>query len=275
MSTQTITRSGSLPLSAAPPIRPTVPGLAPSAHKLALVIPTLRERGNIVAVLDEVRAALAPLSLAWEVLVVDDDSRDGTAEAVLSVCRADPRVRLLVRRGQRGLSGAILHGWQHTDATLLAAMDADLQHPPRLLPQLLQAIHDGHDLAIASRYARGGELGPWNPLRRLSSAAAVWATRPLQRQWLRICDPMSGYFVVRRSCVQHISFQPSGFKLLLEILVRGRLQSVREIPFVFGQRRAGSSKAGLRVALEYLRLLARLYRLRWSWQRDLRSAAAD
>ena len=259
----------------ATPERPAVRGAEPTPEKLALVIPTLREGGNILAVLDEVRAALAPLGISYEVLVVDDDSQDGTAETVSAICRRDSKVRLLVRKGEQGLSGAILHGWQRTDATILGVMDADLQHPPELLPALLRAILDGRDLAIGSRYARGGNLGQWNPARKLISAAAVWATWPLQKTWLRASDPISGYFLVRRHCVQHIEFQRTGFKLLLEILVRGRMRSVEEIPFVFGRRRAGCSKADMKVALEYALLLARLYRTRYGLGRLLHSAAAD
>jgi dolichol-phosphate mannosyltransferase len=176
-------------------------------------------------------------------------------------------VRLLVRKGEKGLSGAILYGWRHTNAAILGVMDADLQHPPELLPALLSAIVAGNDLAIGSRYTAGGRLGDWNPLRRLLSAAAVWATWPIQRAGLRAKDPMSGYFLVRRECVDEIQFQPSGFKLLLEILARGRIRSVAEVPFAFGQRYRGASKANFEVAGEYAKLLAKLYAERFGFGR--------
>ncbi len=232
------------------------------AQKLALVIPTRHEAKNILVLLARVTAALDAAGARYEILVVDDDSRDGIAQLVSALARTDSRIRLLVRRGQRGLSGAILHGWQHTDAEILGVIDADLQHPPELLPSLLGAIRDGRDLAIASRYACGGSLPCGNPLRRIFSAAAVWATQPLQRHSLRARDPMSGFFLVRRHCLEGIPFQKSGFKLLLEILVRGRIGSLEEIPFSFGRRLAGRSKAGVKVAFDYLALLARLYRQR-------------
>jgi dolichol-phosphate mannosyltransferase len=228
-------------------------------EKLALVIPTLCEAENIRALLNHVRSALDPMQVPYEILVVDDDSCDGTAAVVSAIAEQDPRVRLLVRKGERGLSGAILHGWQCSDAAVLGVMDADLQHPPELLPNLLSAILGGRDLAIGSRYTRGGCLGAWNPARKLLSAAAVWATLPLQNARLRAKDPMSGFFLVRRHCLERIMFQRTGFKLLLEILVRGRLQSVEEVPFAFGCRRGGASKANLKVALEYARLLVKLY----------------
>ena len=260
------------------PFMPSEPLSAPegcAGEKLALVIPTFREAGNIAALLGQVRSALDSAGICYEVLVVDDDSRDGTAEAVDAVARHDPRVRLLVRSDERGLSGAILHGWRASDASLLGVMDADLQHPPALLPAMLTAMLEGRDLVIASRYAEGGRLNAWNPLRRLFSAGAILATWPLQRGPARAKDPMSGFFLVRRRCLSGIEFQKAGFKLLLEILVRGRLRSVEEIPFAFGRRKAGQSKATWKIALEYAVLLARLYRIRSSRGGQLGGAPAE
>jgi dolichol-phosphate mannosyltransferase len=236
--------------------------------KLALVIPTLCEAENIGRLLRMVRATLDPLHMDYQIIVVDDDSRDGTGDVVSAIAHQDDRVRLIVRKGERGLSGAVLDGWRATDAAVLGVMDADLQHPPELLPKLVAAIAEGSDLAIGSRYTPGGELGGWNPLRKLFSAAAVWATWPLQRRKLRAKDPMSGFFLVRRSAVEQIDFQRTGFKLLLEILVRARLGSVEEIPFVFGSRFRGASKANFKVAWDYGKLLARLYRGKFGLHRS-------
>ena len=244
--------------------RPSLRSHPDLKEKLALVIPTLREAGNLPALLRRVREALDLLGQSYEILVVDDDSRDGTVDIITAIAREDARVRLLVRKGQTGLSGAVLHGWRHTDAAILGAMDADLQHPPELLPELVAAISSGCDLAIGSRYASGGALGRWNPARRLLSSAAVWMTAPIQKPDLRASDPMSGYFFVRRECLEGIAFRQQGFKLLLEILVRARIRSLKEIPFRFGRRSRGASKANLKVACDFGRLLARLYRTRFS-----------
>ena len=238
------------------------------ADKLALVIPTLREAENISGLLAHVRSVLDPLAIPYEILVVDDDSQDGTEQLVSAIAREDPRVRLLIRKGERGLSGAILHGWLHSNAAILGVMDADLQHPPELLPQLLAAIQGGRDMAIGSRYTPGGDLGGWNPARKLLSAAAVWVTWPIQRPRLRAKDPMSGFFLVRRCCLEQIPFQRFGFKLLLEILVRARIQSLQEVPFAFALRYRGASKANFKVGWDYAKLLARLYAARFGPRRS-------
>jgi dolichol-phosphate mannosyltransferase len=183
-------------------------------------------------------------------------------------------VRLVVREGERGLSGAVLHGWQCSGAGILGVMDADLQHPPEMLPSLLAAIYQGNDLVVGSRYAQGGKVDRWNPVRRFLSAAAIWATWPLQQRHLRVCDPMSGFFLVRRECLNGILFQKVGFKLLLEILVRGRLWSIREIPFSFGLRHSGQSKASMKVVLHHAVLLLRLYRERFVFERRSHRTAA-
>jgi dolichol-phosphate mannosyltransferase len=259
--------SSYMPLVAEEKPAPQVGHLPVRQEKLAIVIPTLCEAENIGGLLDHVRSVLDPLNRPYEILVVDDDSSDGTGALVSTIALSDPRVRLIVRKGQRGLSGAILHGWQHTDAAILGVMDADLQHPPELLPQLLSAIHEGSDLVIGSRYTSGGDIGAWNPARKLVSAAAVWATWPIQRKRLRAKDPMSGLFMVRRHCLEQIKFQSSGFKLLLEILVRGHIRSVEEVPFAFGCRYRGASKANFKVAYDYGKLLARLYSERCGFRR--------
>jgi dolichol-phosphate mannosyltransferase len=227
---------------------------------LALVIPTLREARNIQPLLSRVRAALDPCDFAYEVIVVDDDSRDGIDAIVADLAQEDPRIRLIVRTSERGLSGAVLRGWAETDADLLAVMDADLQHPPELLPKLWAELERGTDLVVGSRYACGGCMRGWKVVRQLISRIAIWMTLPVQRTGIRAHDPMSGFFMVRRSCIERIELQKSGFKILLEILARAEIRSVTEVPFAFGRRHAGASKANLRVAIDYVALLVRLYR---------------
>jgi dolichol-phosphate mannosyltransferase len=228
--------------------------------KFALVIPTLNEAGNIEPLLTRIRAALDPEGIHYEVIIVDDGSVDGTQQAVESCRASDSRVRLLVRREEKGLSGAVVHGWRHTDADLLGAMDADLQHPPELLPELLRAVKQGNDIAIGSRYVQNKRVEGWNPFRQAVSWLTTLTTLPLQRPGVQVKDPMSGFFIVRRESVEGIELQPQGFKILLEILVRGRIHAAAEVPFQFGQRHAGKSKADFRVALYYFSLLGKLSR---------------
>lgn len=229
-------------------------------NRFALIIPTLNEAGNIDAILSAVTNSLALTKQEYEIVVVDDGSTDGTVENVREWIKRDSRVRILSREGQRGLAGAVLHGWSQTRANLLGVIDADLQHPPELLPKLLEAAK-GADIAIASRYAAENGVRGWNPLRAMISRLSTLAAEPLlRRKNLSVTDPMSGFFIVHRNCIDGIKFQPSGFKLLLEVLVRGRIQKANEIPYHFGLRHAGQSKAGASVAFHYLHLLGRLSR---------------
>lgn len=231
-----------------------------ASHKLGLVIPTLNEAGNIPVLLDRISESLSSLDIDYEIIVVDDDSQDGTAEVAEEYARKDSRVRVFVRKGERGLAGAVIHGWERTDADLLGVIDADLQHPPEVLPSLLTPVLNGTDIAIASRYANGNGASDWNKFRLFVSRAGTLATAPLQRKDLRVKDPLSGFFIVRRECLQDVELQPEGFKILLEILVKGRIRKAIEVPFRFGNRHAGESKASFKVALQYFTLLGKLSR---------------
>jgi dolichol-phosphate mannosyltransferase len=237
------------------------PGQTPVA-KLAMVIPTLHEAANIRVVIERIRCSLDPLGIPYELIVVDDNSGDGTDELVREMAAGDRRVRFLSRSQERGLGGAVICGWEHSDAEVLGVIDADLQHPPELLPQLWKAMEAGSDVVLASRYTLKRKRPQWHPVRHLLSRLAIGMTWPLQKRGLYVRDPMSGFFLVRRSCIKNIALQTRGFKILLEILVRADIRSVAEVPFTFGRRRAGRSKANAKVGLDYLFLLGRLWRQR-------------
>jgi dolichol-phosphate mannosyltransferase len=231
-----------------------------SGKTFALVIPTLNEAGNIDKILGEATAALSKSDFEFEIAVVDDGSTDGTVDKVRSWSLRDPRVRLLSRTGERGLAGAVLFGWSQCQADLLGVIDADLQHPPSLLPKLLKETEKA-DIVIGSRYAQEDGVKGWNPIRALVSRLSTLAATPLiSKKNLQVTDPMSGFFIIHRRCIQGLTFQTAGFKLLLEILVRGRIRKVKEIPYHFGIRHAGESKASASVAFHYLYLLTRLSR---------------
>lgn len=231
-----------------------------SDKKFAVVIPTLNEAGNIPVLIGRLHHALQPAGVNYEIIVVDDDSQDGTADAAQKEAEQDPRVRVFVRKGQRGLAGAVIHGWEQTDADLLGVIDADLQHPPEVMPQLIQEAINGADIAIGSRYVNGNGVSDWNKVRLFISRFGTMATAPLQRDGVRVKDPLSGFFVVRREAIDQIKLQPEGFKILLEILVKGRIRKAVEVPFTFGLRHSGKSKADVKVALHYFTLLGKLSR---------------
>lgn len=226
--------------------------------KFALIIPTLNEANNIQTVLLRACDALATIKHDWEILVVDDGSRDGTDRLVQDYADRQPRVRLVTRSSERGLAGAITHGWSQTHANLLGVIDADLQHPPELLPKLINEISNGADIAIASRYLRPHSMDGWNPTRKLLSRLSVIASIPVQRHTIRVADPLSGFFVVSRQCITGLDFQKQGFKLLLEVLAKGRINVVREVPYTFSPRTQDRSKADWKTALYYAALLLKL-----------------
>jgi dolichol-phosphate mannosyltransferase len=233
---------------------------APAEKTFGLVIPTLNEAGNIDQVLGQITEALAGTPYNYEIVVVDDGSTDGTVEEVRAWSERDARIRLLSRHGERGLAGAVLFGWSQCRADLIGVIDADLQHPPRLLPKLLEETEQA-DIVVASRYTHTHRVKGWNPVRAAFSRLSTLVAEPLlAKKDLKVTDPMSGFFIVRRQCIEGLEFQTTGFKLLLEILVRGRIRNAREVPYKFGLRRAGSSKADAGVAFQYLRLLTRLSR---------------
>jgi dolichol-phosphate mannosyltransferase len=235
-----------------------IPGI--SENSLALVVPTLDEAGNIDTILSALTDTLRETQYDYEIVVVDDGSTDGTVERVQVWSKRDPRIRVISRAGERGLAGAVLYGWSQSRANLLGVIDADLQHPPELLPELLKAAEQA-DIAIASRYARSEGTKGWNPLRAAVSRLSTLVAAPLiSKKNLGVTDPMSGFFVIHRRCIQGLTFKTTGFKLLLEILVRGRIKKALEVPYHFGLRQAGKSKANATVAFHYLHLLGQLSR---------------
>jgi dolichol-phosphate mannosyltransferase len=223
--------------------------------ELSVVVPTYNERANVGVLVHRLEAALA--GLQWEVVFVDDDSPDGTAEEVRALARQKGHVRLLHRIGRRGLSRAVVEGILSTSAPLVAVMDADLQHDETVLPTMLRKLADEClDVVVASRYATGGSIAGWEESRaRLSQAATRIAHRMISVQ---LADPMSGFFLLRRSvfeaAVRRLSGE--GYKLLLDLLasVQQPLQ-VAEVPYRFKPRAAGESKLDSAVLWEFFLLL--------------------
>jgi dolichol-phosphate mannosyltransferase len=230
---------------------------------VSVVVPTRNEAGNVSMLVDRIAVALTPLGQPWEIVFVDD-SDDGTPAEIERTSRRHP-VRLCHRLpGLRpgGLSGAVLEGFGRASGEVLVVMDADLQHPPELLPALIGPVGCGlADLAVASRYTgSGSSAGLDGPVRRVASKWSRGVTRAVVVRSQSVSDPLSGFFALRRSVVDGVELRPHGFKILLEILARGRWTRVQEVPFVFGHRMSGDSKAGVSEGMRFARHLARLVR---------------
>jgi len=224
--------------------------------EISIVIPTLNERDNVVEVITSVARALQ--GVAWEIIVVDDDSPDGTSARVKQMARDDSRIRCLRRIHRRGLAGACIEGMLSSSAPYLAVMDADLQHDTCILPKMLQVLRaDQADLVIGSRHAGGGSVG--DGLSEMRARISRWAIKVARRMLhIDVEDLMSGYFAMRRDRFDLIAggLAPSGFKILLDIIASagGRLRTV-EIGYTFKQRNAGESKLSTRVVLDFVALL--------------------
>jgi len=230
--------------------------VAAKAPELTLVIPTLNERENIAPLLERLELALA--GTRWEVIFVDDDSRDGTPEEVREIGRIDPRVRCLHRIGRRGLSTACIEGILASTSPYVAVMDADLQHDETLLPAMLSTLRDeSYDLVIGSRYVDGGGIGQWDSTRANISGLATKLSRMICKA--EIADPMSGFFMLKREVFERAMRKLSGqgFKILLDLMASSpELPRFKELPYEFRQRRYGESKLDTMVAWEFGMLLA-------------------
>lgn len=225
------------------------------SKEVTIIVPTYNERDNIQPLVERIHRALK----SYRVLFVDDNSRDGTAQLISELSGKYP-VSVIVRRDKRGLASAVVDGLAQVGDGIVGVMDADLQHPPELLPELVSQVRNGADMAIASRYVKGGSCRGWSLTRRIISKGAVALAHILLPPTRRIKDPMSGYFVFSRQNVDERQLQPSGYKILLEILVKGRFPNVTEVPYTFETRSRGESKLKARTQLEYLRHILALMR---------------
>ena len=236
----------------------------------SLVVPTLNESQNLAELIAQLQPAIASaVGDAYEILVVDDDSADRTWQVAARIAAQDARVRVMRRQSERGLATAVVRGWQAARGQWLGVIDADLQHPPAAIAQLLQAVLQGADLAVASRYVEGGGTSDWPAIRGAFSRSSRALGRMLLPQALaRVSDPMTGFFVVRRAAVQGVRLDPCGYKILVELLVRAKLQKIVEVGYVFHSRRRGKSKASLKIFVEYVQHLFRLRREARTAQRE-------
>ena len=229
--------------------------LTSQGPELSVIVPTFNERANVVELMQRLRNSLKGHS--WEVIFVDDDSPDGTAQLVREVGQHDHRVRCIQRIGRRGLSSACIEGMLASSAPYLAVIDGDLQHDETLLPHMLQGLkQDQADIVIGTRYAAGGGVGDWNQSRAAISFFATWLSRLVLKADLS--DPMSGFFMLRREVMERSVRKLSGigFKILVDLFASSPCPPrFTEIPYEFRTRKAGESKLAAQAAWDYVMLL--------------------
>lgn len=224
-------------------------------YELTLVIPTFKEEANIAPLVARLDTALK--GVRWEAIFVDDDSPDGTVGAVQAIAHGDPRIRVLHRIGRRGLSTACIEGMLASSSDYVAVMDADLQHDETALPAMLAAVKGGEaDIAVGTRYAKGGSIGQWDEKRAGMSRLATWLSHKVTG--VELSDPMSGFFLIRRDAFNGVvrGLSGLGFKILLDILATGHGKlRVAETPYQFRERVAGESKLDTQALWDFLLLL--------------------
>lgn len=229
----------------------------PSNIQLSLILPTYNESKNVRRII-EVLAGILDCALpnAYELIVVDDDSPDKTWEIAEALTIEYPQVRVLRRQHERGLATAVIRGWQCARGNVLGVIDADLQHPPEVITALWSRICGGADLAAGSRHVDGGGVGDWGIVRRtLSRSAQLLGLLILPDVLGRLSDPMSGCFLLRRTAIENKKLNPHGYKILIEVVGRGRVARISEVGYVFRERSEGESKVSWRLYVDYLRHL--------------------
>jgi dolichol-phosphate mannosyltransferase len=231
---------------------------------LSIIIPTYNERENIVPLIGRVTSVLRGIVSDFEIIVVDDDSPDETWKIAGELTKENSYLRVIRRRGERGLATAVVEGWKAARGEILGVMDGDQQHPPETLVELLHSMLDTPaDIVVASRNVHGGGVSEWSLVRRfISWGAASIATLFLPGILRAVRDPMSGYFLVRRCVIDSADLQPKGYKILLEVFVKGKYRTIAEVPYIFQERKKGGTKLGPEQIVQFVLHLIHLRRIK-------------
>ena len=220
---------------------------------ISIIIPTYNEAGNIADLVTRIKACLLE---NYELIIVDDGSPDGTGQLAEKLAEDHP-IKVIHRGQKLGLASAVLEGFKVACGDLLCVMDSDLSHPPEIIPMLLKNLEDQNaDIIIGSRFVKGGSIENWPKKRLFATSIAILSVRFLTP----VKDPMSGFFILKKDVVHHVKLIPRGFKILLEVLVKGRYKKAVEFPIIFKDRIYGSSKISSKVYLEFSAQLWDLYR---------------
>ncbi|UXD21091.1 dolichol monophosphate mannose synthase [Ignicoccus pacificus DSM 13166] len=231
--------------------------------EVSVIVPTYKERENIVELAKRLDEAMREHGIDYELVVVDDNSPDGTAEAAMSMRdKVSGKIKVIVRKNERGLASAVLRGFKEAEGRYLIVMDADLQHPPEVVPKVVEKLREGCDIVVASRYTKEGGVQDWSLIRRIISKGATWLAWIFLPRIRGVTDPMSGFFGLRREIIEENmrkgNLNPKGFKILLEILAKAKYEKICEVPYVFQKRFKGESKLDQKVMMEYLIHLIKL-----------------
>jgi dolichol-phosphate mannosyltransferase len=217
-------------------------------YDLTVIIPTFKEEANIRNIITEVDMIFKRNNLNGEILVVDDNSPDGTITIANEIKKTKPNVNCIVRLADHGLSQSVAEGFDKASSDILVVIDADLSHPPALIPAMYHEIKEGYDVVIGSRYMDGGGIKKWPLKRRVISLGATFLGRLL---FPDVTDPVSGFFAIRKNVVANATLKPRGYKILLEVLGKGTWEKDKELPFEFVDREIGASKLKLKTIIDY------------------------
>ena len=229
---------------------------------LSIILPTYNESRNILQMLKTIEENL-PKELITETIVVDDDSPDLTGEIVQNYIKNrkkdnNHRIEIFQRKTKRGLSSAILEGIKHSHGESILVMDSDFSHPPQIISKIIDELnHSKHDIVIASRYVKGGAISQWPYKRKVMSKVATKISK--SSLGINLSDPLSGFFAFKHSIIHGINFDAIGYKMLLEMLVKTKGVSVKEIPYTFTDRKSGSSKLNLVTITDFIKSVWMLY----------------
>jgi dolichol-phosphate mannosyltransferase len=225
-----------------------LPARIATAPSLSLVVPTYNERDRLPDLVRAIFDAYAAAGLAGDLVIVDDNSPDGTGQVADELAVRYP-IKVIHRTGKLGLGTAVIAGFKVSDAEIVGVIDADLSHPPGLVPRMFDVMkRDGADVVIGSRYVPGGGTANWEMSRVLMSKFACL----LARRLTPVRDATSGFFLIRRGLAEGVTISAGGFKICLELLIRSAPKLVIEVPYVFTGRTVGESKMNLKEALGYL-----------------------
>lgn len=233
-----------------------------SLRRVSIVVPTYKEVLNLRPLVERITEVMSSFGIQYEIIVVDDDSRDGTDKIIVELSEEGRPVSLITRVGERGLSSAVIRGFKEARGEILVCMDADLSHPPEAIPQMIKQLRQPEvDFVIGSRYVAGGSTDDnWGLFRWLNSKIATLMARP----FTSVKDPMSGFFATRRSVFERgTSLNPIGYKIGLELIVKCNCKQIREVPIHFANRKFGQSKLNLKEQLKYLHHINRLMRYKY------------